>query len=529
MKLIIRIPVLLFSLYFNTSLYSQISPGDLTTAHSNLEGLSNCTKCHELGQQVLSSKCLDCHSEIKKLITNNRGYHSNSDVKGKECSSCHSEHHGRNFRIINFNPDTFDHNKTGFRLTGSHKSLDCSKCHNTRFITNSNLKKKHITYLGLNSDCKSCHEDYHQATLGNNCTDCHNTEKFRPAIAFDHSKTRYALTGKHLYVDCIKCHVIEKRNNKDFQKFNNLNFNNCSSCHTDVHKGNFGNDCKSCHSTSGFNLINQSAFDHSRTKFPLIGKHKLVKCNDCHKGGLSQKPLFAKCIDCHSDYHKGELLHNGLILDCNECHNEYNFSPSTYTLDKHNLSDFKLTGSHLAVPCKSCHGKNDQWKFRNIGIKCIDCHNNVHGSELAAKYLPDNKCENCHTTDSWNTVSFNHSRTAFELEGKHKHLTCKQCHSSVNEANETIYRFSSLNKNCEVCHVDIHFGQFIVDDKSDCLKCHAFNNWKPVKFDHSKTKFTLAGAHSKLDCSKCHKEVVRNDIKFIKYKLEDFKCASCHF
>lgn len=295
MKLIIRIPVLLFSLYFNTSLYSQISPGDLTTAHSNLEGLSNCTKCHELGQQVLSSKCLDCHSEIKKLITNNRGYHSNSDVKGKECSSCHSEHHGRNFRIINFNPNTFDHNKTGFRLTGSHKSLDCSKCHNTRFITNSNLKKKHITYLGLNSDCKSCHEDYHQATLGNNCTDCHNTEKFRPAIAFDHSKTRYALTGKHLYVDCIKCHVIEKRNNKDFQKFNNLNFNNCSSCHTDVHKGNFGNDCKSCHSTSGFNLINQSAFDHSRTKFPLIGKHKLVKCNDCHKGGLSQKPLFAKC------------------------------------------------------------------------------------------------------------------------------------------------------------------------------------------------------------------------------------------
>jgi hypothetical protein len=528
MKLNISLVALL--LFCTTSLYSQISPGDLTAAHSHLEGLSNCTKCHELGQQVLNSKCLDCHSEIKQLITNNRGYHSNSEVKGKECWSCHSEHHGRNFRIISFNPDKFDHNKTGFKLTGSHRSIDCSECHNAELVINPNFKKKkHDTYLGLNTECKSCHEDYHQTTLGNNCEACHNTEKFRPAHAFDHSKAKYALTGKHLNVDCIKCHIIEKRNNKDFQKFNNLNFNNCSSCHTDVHRGSFGADCKSCHSTNGFNIINKSAFDHSRTKFPLIGKHKFVGCNDCHKGGLSLKPAFAKCIDCHSDYHKGEMVNNNLIRDCKECHNEYGFSPSIYTIEEHNLSAFKLTGSHLAVPCKSCHGKNDGWDFRNIGRKCIDCHNNVHGSELAAEYLPDDKCENCHITESWNTVNFNHSLTAFELSGKHKTIDCKQCHTSVNEVNEIKYRFSSLENNCEGCHKDIHFGQFTVDDKNDCSQCHTFDNWKPEKFDHSRTNFSLAGAHSKLECSRCHKEEFNNGNKFIKYKLEDFKCASCHF
>lgn len=511
-----------------TSAYSQISPGDLSKAHSNLEGLSNCTKCHELGKQVLNSKCLDCHSEIQQIINSNRGYHSGNEVRGKDCWSCHSEHHGRNFRIISFNAEDFDHNKTGFQLTGSHKSIDCIECHKSEFINNSKLKKKHTTYLGLNSECKSCHQDYHQSTLGDDCLNCHTTEKFKPATGFDHGNARYALTGKHLNVDCVSCHIIEKRNNKDFQKFRDLSFNNCSSCHKDIHKGAFGADCKSCHSTRGFNFINDSAFDHSKTKFPLIGKHKLVKCNDCHKGGLSVKPAFNKCTDCHSDYHKGELVNNNQIRDCKECHSEYGFTPSLYSIDEHNLSSFKLTGSHLAVPCKSCHGKNDRWHFRNIGIKCIDCHNNVHGSELAAKYLPDNKCDNCHITENWNTINFNHSLTAFELEGKHSNLSCQQCHTNKENSVEHKFIFTSLRSDCIVCHTDIHFGQFISNESNDCIRCHTFDNWKPDRFDHNKTNFRLDGAHSKLECSKCHPVINKNENNFIKFKLEDFRCASCH-
>ena len=106
--------VVVFAL-FTLPIYSQISPGDLTTAHAKLEGISNCTKCHVLGEQVQVSKCLDCHKEIKALMDANRGYHSSSEVKGKNCWSCHSEHHGRNFRIVNFKRDGFDHSKAGFQ------------------------------------------------------------------------------------------------------------------------------------------------------------------------------------------------------------------------------------------------------------------------------------------------------------------------------------------------------------------------------------------------------------------------------
>lgn len=84
--------------------------------------MSNCTKCHDLGKQVSKAKCLDCHTEISDLINQNRGFHSNKNVAVKDCWSCHGEHFGRNFKIIKFDENKFEHNETGFELKGSHKN-----------------------------------------------------------------------------------------------------------------------------------------------------------------------------------------------------------------------------------------------------------------------------------------------------------------------------------------------------------------------------------------------------------------------
>ena len=105
---------------------------------------------------------MDCHKEIKSLVNSNKGYHAYSEVRKRECATCHNEHHGRNFRIINFSEDGFDHNKTGFKLTGAHSKKECKDCHQPKFISDSKLKKKNNTYLGLDERCISCHEDSHQ-------------------------------------------------------------------------------------------------------------------------------------------------------------------------------------------------------------------------------------------------------------------------------------------------------------------------------------------------------------------------------
>lgn len=506
---------------------AQISPGDLTTAHADLEGISNCTQCHELGEQVSNTKCLDCHTEIKSLINTGSGYHSSNKVKGKDCWNCHSEHHGRNFRIVNFNPDNFNHDESGFSLTGKHKTTDCKECHKSEFIMGTNLKKRKDTFLGLNQNCFSCHEDVHQKTLGDDCSSCHNTEAFKPAARFDHSTADFKLTGAHVNVDCVGCHEIEMKNGKEYQAFKNIPFQNCNSCHTDVHKGSFGQNCSSCHQTSSFKNINTSAFDHSRTKFPLIGKHKLVACNNCHKAPSGYKMKFALCTDCHTDFHKAQFVVDGKTQNCADCHSESGFRPSTFTLEMHNRTKFQITGAHLATPCESCHYQQNNWQFKGISIECISCHENIHKNELKSEFIPDNYCKECHETESWRTIKFDHNRTNFKLLGKHGSISCSSCHRTEgNEATQIL--FSSIKKECETCHTDVHYGQFKVDGISDCSRCHMFENWKPENFDHNKTEFSLEGAHKNVQCAKCHPKTEANGNSFIKFKLEDIKCATCH-
>jgi nitrate/TMAO reductase-like tetraheme cytochrome c subunit len=515
--------LILFFIAFTVAGLSQISPGDLTKAHAAFEGLSNCTKCHEIGERVKNNNCLSCHTEVDELIKQKKGYHSSSDVKGKNCADCHSEHHGRNFRIVNFNPDNFDHSKTTFTLSGKHSRIKCTECHNSKNIVNPGALKKNANWMGLNNTCSSCHTDYHQGTLGNNCGNCHNTEKFRPSL-FDHAKTRFALSGAHIKTDCIKCHPKSLKEGKEFQKFKDISFNSCENCHKDPHSGKLGKNCSSCHSTNSFKAINQKAFDHSKTDFPLIGKHLTVSCSSCHKINLTDNIKHEYCNDCHKDFHNGEFVVNGKTKTCNQCHNEYGFSPSLFSISNHSETEFPLAGSHLAVPCGSCHLKEEKWKFKSIGKNCEDCHRNVHGNEISQEYFAGSGCRNCHSINSWHTIKFDHSKTDFPLSGKHAQAECRSCHITANNN----HRFASLNSYCTGCHEDVHASQFGSGKSEECSRCHSFDNWKPEKFDHNKTRFSLEGAHSKLQCSECHKKITSGTVTFIKYKLEDFKCASCH-
>lgn len=491
--------------------------------------MSNCTKCHELGKQVSKARCLDCHTEISDLVNQDRGYHSNKNVIIKNCWDCHGEHYGANFQVVSFDEKKFDHSKSGFILKGFHKTLECKKCHNSDFISDPKLKLKKKTFLGLNKECISCHEDVHQETLDNNCAKCHTEEKFKPALLFSHDKTKFKLVDAHLKVECINCHKIMTKNNKKFQNFSSVKFNSCADCHNDIHNGRFGNDCKSCHNTVSFSNINiGSSFDHSKTNFPLIGKHKYVKCENCHKGSLTNKPKYRKCYSCHEDYHKAEFVKNNIQTDCKECHTEQGFSPSTFTIDKHSETSFKLTYAHAATPCNACHLKDERWTFTLESKKCTNCHTNIHNNEISEKYFDESRCESCHTTMSWKKIDFDHSKTDFELRGKHSSASCSECHLIKDKNIIISQKFAQLNQNCIQCHTDIHMGQFIENEKELCKNCHTNDNWSPTLFDHNKTRFVLDGAHKNLKCSQCHISLKKGEAEYINYKIEDVTCKSCH-
>ena len=44
--------VVLMNILFLPGLHAQLSPGPLTNAHASLEGITNCTQCHTLGEKI---------------------------------------------------------------------------------------------------------------------------------------------------------------------------------------------------------------------------------------------------------------------------------------------------------------------------------------------------------------------------------------------------------------------------------------------------------------------------------------------
>lgn len=514
------------------SSFAQLSPGDLTLKHAELEGLSNCTKCHSIGNGVQDINCLNCHKEIKALKDNNKGYHASNEAKTKKCIDCHSDHHGKAFETAKFNEKNFKHDLSGYKLVGAHSKLECSKCHKPLFIRNNEIAKRTGTYLGLGQKCLDCHSDYHQKTLKNTCLDCHDMVKFKPAPKFDHNKTDFKLIGAHKKTDCIECHKVTQQNGRDFQQFSGLKYSSCTNCHKDIHENKFGSNCTKCHNENSFKDIKQSSqFNHNQTGFPLEGLHAPLKCAACHKTNSFAKNIkYNNCNDCHTDFHKGEFKQKNKVSDCKDCHLvSQKFKVTTYSFEKHNTSKFPLNGAHIATPCISCHQKNTVWKFTNTLNKCIDCHKNPHKDSMDKKYYEPSECKNCHTENNWQTINFDHKKTNYELEGKHLQTDCRTCHYNGNKQDKTtVQKFKTLTNDCVICHDHSHGNQFDVNNKTDCKRCHSISvEWKANLFDHNKTKFPLDGKHQNAKCNTCHQSDIENS-KIIDYKLKKLLCIDCH-
>lgn len=512
---------------------AQISPGDLTNAHAKFEGMGNCTLCHELGNKVTNAKCLDCHNEIKSLINQDRGFHANSQVESQNCTKCHSEHHGQKFDMVRFEEQNFNHNRTGYALEGAHKSVDCRQCHIPENIKNSEIRKRQDTYLGLDTKCLSCHNDFHQGALPTDCLSCHQMDAWTPVTKFNHENADFKLRGKHLIVDCKECHKTTIKNGKEFQQFSGIPFNDCKSCHQDPHENKFGQDCNKCHQESSFlALRDMDFFDHTVTDFPLEGMHVGVDCRKCHTESFSNPIDFSQCKNCHNDYHEGEFVENEISPDCKECHSlQKGFEFTSFTIADHQNSDFPLDGAHIATPCFACHvdEASDKWHFRNIGETCIDCHDNFHEEAISENFMPNNDCASCHGSESWDAVNFDHSQTDWPLTGRHTEVSCSSCHFEFSEKNEIISQnFVNLSNDCASCHDNVHEDSFAINGVTDCNRCHVTTSWLPEKFNHNETRFALKGKHEEVDCRACHEVNNENGERTVIYKLNKLECIDCH-
>lgn len=457
----------------------------------------------------LGTACLSCHKD------EHRG-----QLGTASCLSCHDQKAWKPAR-------GFDHGRTKFPLTGQHASVACASCHPAKTdAAGSFLQLKGIQH----ASCANCHHrDPHQGRFGANCQQCHSTAGWKSVdrSSFDHDRTGFPLTGRHRSLPCASCHRGPT--------FTKMAHQRCTDCHKDPHQGRFGATCQSCHTTAGWKTgTARSGFNHDKTRFPLRGEHRQVACQSCHGAGRTTRiARFQQCADCHKDVHLGQFKGQ----PCESCHTVEGFKPSTFTLEKHQKTSFPLKGSHLAVPCISCHrpqGPSKTIQFHFTSTACLTCHGDPHRGEVK-RFVVQGGCETCHSLESWKSVIFDHDRTGFPLEGGHQRVACRSCHPTVERGTprERI-RFQGTPSECASCHGDPHGGQLVPTGQKSagavrCQACHSVVGWGRVTFDHDRSsRFRLEGAHRNLPCAACHKPETRQGRTVVRYKPLPTTCEGCH-
>ena len=460
----------------------QISPGELSRAHAKFDGSDGCLNCHSANRGVDRELCLTCHTPIRERIAAGLGLHSRPDYG--DCEHCHIEHQGRDFELVYWGKagqKAFDHALAGYTLQGAHAPLECRACHRKESIADpAPLLAKGVdlgrTYLGLGTRCAGCHQDAHRGQFGTaDCASCHGLKKFRPAELFDHDTSKFPLTLAHEKVACARCHPgatggaeggagaagsapLLATPASPGSEPPNVHFRGvpttCAGCHKDPHQGRFGGKCETCHTADDWKRIQRANFDHARTRYPLTGKHQATDCLDCHLPGKPRQIAgFERCASCHADAHAGQLALRKSGGECGECHTTSGFRPSTYTVALHEATSYPLLGSHRTTKCATCHRTLPPTELERAGIALV-------------RVAPAPKAA----------------------------------------GPPAITQFRFPKSDCADCHRDPHAGdtgRYLGTE--GCLACHALTDWRAIRFDHSVTRFPVAGLHLKVACLGCHK------------------------
>lgn len=255
-----------------------------------------CEKCHEpKGERTnyhpAASTCLNCHKDAhdKQFL---------EPPFSNRCESCHS--------LSGFKRSTFTamrHGETQFPLGGAHAAIACIDCHQAK---QASVDRQ---YRLADKSCRSCHRDPHgsAAEVQSGCESCHTDRVWSQTLAFDHNKAGFPLVGAHQTTPCLACHKV----NVAADQTRTIPFHGaaraCGGCHDDVHAGQFrkanATDCSTCHESKAWR---PSLFNHEKTRFPLTGSHRAVRCQSCHETEqvegrrvLIYTKAKRECASCH--------------------------------------------------------------------------------------------------------------------------------------------------------------------------------------------------------------------------------------
>jgi hypothetical protein len=230
--------------------------------------------------------------------------HDASITRGIQCGACHTPSGWAVTGSVR-GESGFDHGRTGFPLSGRHRRLSCTGCHQPEQQTR--------------RACNGCHQDVHQRRMGQSCDRCHSASGWQRTRAIDmHRSTRLPLTGMHVLAACTDCHT------RTTSRSYSSTPAECYACHENEyrdatvhpnHDGTSGSapfprDCGACHRADGWSpaFVDPSVLPRSSPltappthdlRFAIsFGSHRGAPCASCH---LSPRATAAvACTGCHA-------------------------------------------------------------------------------------------------------------------------------------------------------------------------------------------------------------------------------------
>jgi len=212
-----------------------------------------------------------------------------------------------------------------------------------------------------------------------------------------------------------------------------------------------GMDCSACHTPDSWKRLNASSrgasFDHSKTGFPLTGRHTAVPCAGCHG---AERQVTRQCAGCHEDAHQRQLGPS-----CDGCHSAAGWLV-TDAFARHRRTRLPLTGMHALLDCSECHQRSAERTWTTVAADCFACHEaeyrrpHTHplhvgiAGDPATPPLPRD-CAQCHRAIGWTPAyvgsallvsgaqalsSGAHDRVFPLSFGPHRGAECTSCHTS---------------------------------------------------------------------------------------------------
>jgi hypothetical protein len=361
----------------------------------------------------------------------------------------------------------FDHDPTGFALTGTHLSVPCASCHiNARYKTTPRA-------------CFGCHNGMtapgaasvlsHPVTT-NYCEGCHQTTTWRDYRFIDHVQA---------LGPCANCH-----NNKIAAgKTPNHPITNaaCNTCHfnTVTFRGGIlptnTPQAPAAGATTTRPAATMPAGPATTTAPPNTGASRppsaqtssgmrnasprpshagLVSgCATCHNGvAATGKPsshiiTSAPCETCHKSavtFAGARMNHTGLVANCARCHG--------------GATAIGKPAKHIVTnaPCETCHKSTMTFAGARVDHAsltgtCISCHNGAAAQGRPPRHLLTAlPCEACHRTAFWTPVTYRHTSPAYVNHGST--ISCASCHAASGQT--AAWKFPAFKPNCAGCHVD---------------------------------------------------------------------------